>query len=64
MGLWLEHRTNGILDLREQFVNGKVNLLESSECDGTFAGARQLALRSDGLPLEKREWAPRIGFGE
>ncbi len=64
MGLWLEHRTNGVLDIRERFINGWVATLESDECDGSLEHARQLARKSADQPLEKREWVLRIGFGE
>lgn len=64
MGLWLEHRTNGVLDYREKFVSGIVWHGIRNECDGTIESARKLARQSNDQPLEKREWVLRIGFGE
>lgn len=62
MGLWLEHRENGVVNIRERFQNGKINTFESEP--GSVEEAIKLARQSNDQPLEKREWVLRIGFNE
>ena len=62
MGLWLEYRDiEGRLIERERFSNGVVPFVAR---DIPLEEAVKLARLSSHLPVEKREWVLRIGFGE
>lgn len=66
MGLWLEHRDDSgkLLD-RERFSNDLVIVSLAAEPFAlTATEARVLSRASVHLPIEKREWALRIGFDD
>lgn len=73
MGLWLEHRDDkGKLIERARFLNGSVTLSQlveitdegsTEEVCFSLKEAIALAKTSSHLPVERRDWSLRIGFG-
>lgn len=62
MGLWLEHRDDkGQLIEREPVLGGMAEFaFEQIPIQEALARAKASA----GMPLEKREWALRLSFGD